>query len=78
MQMQICSNLVMHMQREQRVNLVDANILLLSLDHPDTLLTHLVDDPEDVDNVVFANPLQDPVQSNEGAASANSSTEDLK
>ena len=65
----------MHMQREQRVNLVDANVLLFSLDHPDTLLAHLVNDAEDVDDVVFADPLQDPVQSNEGAASANSSTE---
>ena len=52
--------------------------MLFSLDHPDPLLAHLVDDPEDVDNVVLANPLQDPVQSNEGAASADSSTEDLK
>ena len=57
---------------------MDANVLLFSLDHPDSLLAHLVDDPEDVDNVVFANPLQDPVQRNEGAASADSSTEDLK
>ena len=57
---------------------MDANVLLFSLDHPDTLLAHLVNDAEDVDNVIFADPLQDPVQSNEGAASANSSTEDLK
>ena len=57
---------------------MDANVLLFSLDHPDSLLAHLVDDPEDVDNIIFANPLQDPVQRNEGAASADSSTEDLK
>ena len=57
---------------------MDADILLLSLHHPDALLAHLVDDPEDVDNVVLANPLQDPVQRNEGAASADSSTEGLK
>ena len=57
---------------------MDANVLLFSLDHPDTLLAHLVNDAEDVDNVVFADPLQDPVQGNEGATSANSSTEDLK
>ena len=52
--------------------------MLFSLNHPDAFLAHLVNDAEDVDNVVFADPLQDPVQSNEGAASANSSTEDLK
>ena len=65
--MQIFSNLIQ--------NLVNANVLLFSLDHPNTLLSHLVDDPEDVDDVVFADPLQDPVQGNEGATSANSSTE---
>ena len=57
---------------------MNANVLLFSLDHPDSLLAHLVDDPEDVDDVVLANSLQDPVQRNEGAASADSSTEDLK
>ena len=34
--------------------LVDANVLLLSLHHPDPLLSHLVDDAEDVDTVVLA------------------------
>ena len=33
--------------------LVDADVLLLSLDHPDSLLAHLVDDAEDVDAVVL-------------------------
>ena len=68
--MKIWSNLIQ--------NLVNANVLLFSLDHPDALLPHLVDDPEDVDDIVFADPLQDPVQGNEGATAPNSSTEDLK
>ena len=48
-------------KREQRANLVNANVLLFSLNHPDTFLAHLVDDPEDVDHIVFADALQNPV-----------------
>ena len=64
-------------KREQRANLVNANVLLFSLNHPDTFLAHLVDDPEDVDHVVLADALQDPVQSNERATSTDSSAEDI-
>ena len=32
---------------------MDADVLLLGLHHPDSLLAHLVDDAEDVDAVVL-------------------------
>ena len=61
--MKIWSNLIQ--------NLVNANVLLFSLDHPDTFLAHLVDDAENVDYVVLSDSLQDPVQGNEGPTSSN-------
>ena len=38
--------------------LMNTNVLLLRLDHPNTLLSHLVDDTEDVNNIVFSYPLE--------------------
>ena len=55
-------------------NLVDADVLLLGLDHPHTFLAHLVDDPKNVDHVVLSDALQDPVQGNEGPAPSNTGT----
>ena len=52
-------------------HLVDADVLLLSLDHPHPLLPHLVDDPEDVDHVVLPDALQDSVQSNHRSTPAH-------
>ena len=54
---------------------MDTDILLFSLDHPDTFLPHLVDNAKDVDNVVFSDSLQDPIKGYEGPTSSNSSTE---
>ena len=42
-------------------NLVDADILLFGLDHPDTLLPHLVDNAKNVDYIVLSDALQDPI-----------------
>ena len=36
-----------------------ADVLLLGLDHPDSLLSHLEDDPEDVHHVGLPDTLQD-------------------
>ena len=54
---------------------MDTDILLFSLDHPDTFLPHLVHNAKDVDNVVFSDSLQDPIKGYEGPTSSNSSTE---
>ena len=40
--------------QDRQQALVDADVLLLGLHHPDSLLAHLVDDAEDVDTVVLA------------------------
>ena len=42
---------------DSQETLVDADVLLLRLDHPDSLLSHLVDDPEDVHAVVLTDQL---------------------
>lgn len=39
--------------QDRQQALVDADVLLLGLHHPDSLLAHLVDDAEDVDAVVL-------------------------
>ena len=43
---------------------MDADVLLFSLNHPNSLLPHLVHDPEDVDHVVLPDSLQNPVDGN--------------
>ena len=53
---------------------MDADILLFGLNHPDTLLAHLVDNAKNVDYIVLSDALQDPIQGNEGAAPANPGT----
>ena len=54
-------------------HLMDADVLLFSLNHPNSLLPHLVHDPEDVDHVVLPDSLQNPVDGNHGSWSANPS-----
>ena len=61
-------------KREQRANLVNANVLLFSLNHPDTFLAHLVHDSENVNDVVLSDSLQDSIQGYEGSAPSNAST----
>ena len=51
-----------------------ADILLFSLNHPDTLLAHLVDNAKNVDYVVLSDALEDPVQGNEGPTPSNTGT----
>ena len=41
--------------------LVDADVLLLRLDHPDPLFPHFVHDTEDVYHIKFPDSLKDPV-----------------
>jgi len=54
--------------KHRQQTLMDANVLLLRLHHPDALLSHLVDDAENVDAVVLAVELLEySVQSDEGA-----------
>ena len=41
--------------------LMDADVLLLRLDHPDPLFPHFVHDTEDIYHVKFPDSLKDPV-----------------
>jgi len=51
--------------------LMDADVLLLSLNHPDAFAPHLVDDAEDVDDVGVNDLLDEPVQRDESARAAD-------
>ena len=53
---------------------MNADVLLFSLDHPDTFLAHLVHDSENVNDVVLSDSLQDSIQGYEGSAPSNAST----
>ena len=48
-------------------HLMDADVLLFSLDHPHSLLPHLVDDTEYVHHVVLPDSLKNPVDGNHGS-----------
>ena len=48
-----------------------ADVLLLRLNHPHSLLPHLKHDPEDVHDVVLPDPLDDPVQRYHGPGPAH-------
>ena len=56
------------------VYLMYANILLLSLNHPNPLFPHLEDNSKYIHHIVFPDALKDPVNGNHGARSANSRT----
>lgn len=58
--------------------LVYLMITYLSLDHIDTIASHLQDQSKYVNFWVFPNMLQQPVNSNESPSSTNSSTLKLK
>ena len=51
---------------------MNADVLLLGLNHPHSLLPHLVDDAKDVDHVVLPDSLQDPVDGDHGSRSSDS------
>ena len=53
---------------------MNADVLLFSLNHPDTFLAHLVHDSENVNDVVLSDSLQDSIQGYEGSAPSNAST----
>lgn len=53
---------------------MDADVLLLRLDHPDSLLPHRPDDSEDVNVLRYENLLQYSVKGDEGAATTYAGT----
>lgn len=61
---------ILALQHSQEA-LVDANILLLRLDHPNPLLPHRPDDPKDVDVFRYQYLLQYSVESDEGTTATH-------
>ena len=50
---------------------MNADVLLLRLNHPHSLLPHLVHDSEDIHHVVLPDALEDPVDGDHGSGSAD-------
>ena len=59
-------------KEESDLYLMYADILLLSLNHPNPLFPHLEDNSKYIHHVVFPDALKDPVNGNHGPWSANS------
>jgi hypothetical protein len=57
--------------QDRQQALVDTNVLLLGLDHPNALFTHRVDYAENVDVVGYEDLLQDAIQADEGTGATH-------
>jgi len=60
--------------QDRQKTLVNANVLLLSLHHPNSFFSHLVHNTKYVHHVVFSNSLKNSIKGYEGTRSSNSRT----